>query len=140
MAWASDSWVSSPGSLVSLMGDEGSAVPEMIEIELYRQLAERTVGRRVREVVAPDAWFLKGVVAAELAEALTGERITAADRHGKLLLGREEVVEAPLADVGDLADLVDAHVCVAARVPKASRRLDEPFLRVHVPPHRTLPP
>jgi formamidopyrimidine-DNA glycosylase len=70
------------------MGDEGSAVPEMIEIELYRQLAERTVGRTIREVVAPDAWFLKGVTAAELADVLTGREITAADRHGKLLLLR----------------------------------------------------
>lgn len=62
----------------------------MIEIELYRRLAERTVGRRVRAVHAPDAWFLKGVGAAELAAAAEGGRITGADRHGKLLLLRVE--------------------------------------------------
>ena len=70
---SSSSWPSPPGSLVSLMGDEGSAVPEMIEIELYRRLVERTVGRRVVEVLAPDDWFLKGVTAGELQAALTGQ-------------------------------------------------------------------
>lgn len=91
MAWGSGrsgTLAPAPGSLTSLMGDEGSAVPEMIEIELYRRLAERTVGRRIRAVHAPDAWFLKGTVAAEVAAAVEGERITAADRHGKLLLLR----------------------------------------------------
>lgn len=58
----------------------------MIEIELYRRLAERTVGRRIAEVVAPDAWFLKGVVAGELRDALTGREVTATGRRGKLLL------------------------------------------------------
>jgi formamidopyrimidine-DNA glycosylase len=68
------------------MAGKGSAVPEMIEIELYRRLAERTVGRRIAEVVAPDAWFLKGVVAAELRDALTGREVTGTGRRGKLLL------------------------------------------------------
>ena len=58
----------------------------MIEIELYRRLAERTVGRRVVEVVAPDDWFLKGTDAGELRDALTGRDITGTDRRGKLLL------------------------------------------------------
>ena len=41
----------------------------------------------------------------------------AKDFHGEILLGREEVVEAALAHVGHLADLADADVRVAARVP-----------------------
>ncbi|MEZ5178960.1 MAG: hypothetical protein R2746_12010 [Acidimicrobiales bacterium] len=32
----------------------------MVEVEVYRLLAERAVGRRVAKVEAPDAWFLKG--------------------------------------------------------------------------------
>ena len=35
-------------------------MPELIEVESYRQAAERVVGRKVRAVLAPDAWFLKG--------------------------------------------------------------------------------
>jgi formamidopyrimidine-DNA glycosylase len=45
------------------------------------------VGRRVAEVVAPDAWYLKrGLTAAEARAALEGRRITGARRTGKLLL------------------------------------------------------
>jgi formamidopyrimidine-DNA glycosylase len=62
-------------------------VPESIEVELYRQLAERTVGRRVVGVDAPDAWFLKGGLTGEvLAGAAIGHQISAARRIGKLLL------------------------------------------------------
>lgn len=58
----------------------------MIEIELYRRLAERTVGRRIVEVVAPDDWFLKGTDAGELIDALTGRVVTGTGRRGKLML------------------------------------------------------
>lgn len=62
-------------------------VPELPEVEAYRRLAEGVVGRRVAEVTAPDAWFLKGgISAADVAGALTGSRFTAARRIGKLLL------------------------------------------------------
>jgi formamidopyrimidine-DNA glycosylase len=62
-------------------------VPELVEIEYYRRLAERTVGRVISSVDAPDAWFLKGGLdAAGLQEAMTGRRITGTDRIGKLLL------------------------------------------------------
>lgn len=37
-----------------------SLVPELIEIEYYRQLAERCGGRAITEVLAPDDWYLKG--------------------------------------------------------------------------------
>ncbi len=59
----------------------------MIEVELYRRLAEQVVGRTVRRVDAPDAWFLKrGLEAPELVAALLGRTIVAARRRGKLLL------------------------------------------------------
>ena len=60
-------------------------MPELLEVEAYRQLAERTVGRRVERVEAPDAWFLKGVTSPEVVDALTGATVEATGRRGKLL-------------------------------------------------------
>lgn len=62
-------------------------MPELIEVEVYRDLAERTVGRRIAAVEAPDAWFLKGgITPADVEGALTGAVIAGTDRIGKLLL------------------------------------------------------
>ncbi|MDP9387847.1 MAG: formamidopyrimidine-DNA glycosylase [Actinomycetota bacterium] len=62
-------------------------MPELPEVEAYRSLAERALGRTVAAVEAPDGWFLKrGADAAALAAALTGQLLTAARRRGKLLL------------------------------------------------------
>ena len=62
-------------------------MPEGVEVELYRRLAERVVGRAVDRVDAPDDWFLKrGVGAEELRAGLEGQTVTAARRRGKLLL------------------------------------------------------
>src|SRR5581483_1251873 len=62
-------------------------VPELPEVERYRQLAERVVGRRVRRVRAPDGWYLKGGISERgLRAALVGRRLPAARPVGKLLL------------------------------------------------------
>lgn len=62
-------------------------MPESIEIELYRRLAERALHRTVAEVDAPDAWFLKGGLTGEaLTVAVVGRRFAVARRIGKLLL------------------------------------------------------
>jgi formamidopyrimidine-DNA glycosylase len=62
-------------------------VPELPEVESFRLLAERAVGRTVASMVATDAWFLKGGIdAAGLGRALIGHRFTEARRIGKLLL------------------------------------------------------
>ncbi len=62
-------------------------MPELAEVEAYRRLAERVVGRQVSEVVAPDAWYLKrGLTAAAARAALAGRRITSVRRTGKVLL------------------------------------------------------
>jgi len=62
-------------------------VPELLEIEVYRRVAEAALGRTIAEVVAPDAWYLKGgLEAGELRAALEGHRLVAARRTGKVLL------------------------------------------------------
>ena len=57
-------------------------MPEILEVEQYRQLADRCVGRRIARVDAPDAWFVKRGDPA----ALVGAELTATRRLGKLLL------------------------------------------------------
>src|SRR5437588_840079 len=56
----------------------------MVEVEAYRRTAERALGRRIAEVVAPDDWYLKrGLTAPALQSALTGRRLTAARRRAR---------------------------------------------------------
>jgi formamidopyrimidine-DNA glycosylase len=63
------------------------SMPEMVEIEIYRRLAERLVGRTIAEVDANDAWFCKRATTPELlVETLVGKTIRSARRIGKLLL------------------------------------------------------
>lgn len=63
-------------------------MPELPEVEAYRQLAEAAaIGRTVASVLAPDAWYLKrGLTADALAGELPGRTLTAAGRRGKLLV------------------------------------------------------
>jgi formamidopyrimidine-DNA glycosylase len=62
-------------------------VPESIEVEYYRRLAEQALGRTIVEVDAPDTWFLKeGLTPQALTDAVVGQRFVAARRIGKLLL------------------------------------------------------
>ena len=62
-------------------------MPEILEIEAYRRLAEKVVGRVVSEVLTPDHWYVKGGVTPEdLVENLKNRRFTKARRKGKLLL------------------------------------------------------
>jgi formamidopyrimidine-DNA glycosylase len=58
-------------------------VPELPEVEAYRRLAEKALGRRIVAVDAPDAWYLKGGASPAV---LVGHRFTTARRIGKLLL------------------------------------------------------
>jgi formamidopyrimidine-DNA glycosylase len=58
-------------------------VPELPEVEAYRRLAERALGRRIVEVDARDSWYLKAGAAPAV---LAGRTFTAARRIGKLLL------------------------------------------------------
>lgn len=68
-------------------GGRVAGVPELAEVEAYRRLTEGVVGRRVGQVVAPDAWYLKrGLTAAAVRRALRGRTLTGTRRLGKLLL------------------------------------------------------
>jgi formamidopyrimidine-DNA glycosylase len=62
------------------------AVPELLEIETYRRQAEAVVGRTVGAVAAPDAWYVKGSGPADVVAAVTGRRVAAVRRRGKLLI------------------------------------------------------
>jgi formamidopyrimidine-DNA glycosylase len=102
-------------------------VPELAEVEAYRRLAERVVGRRIAEVVAPDAWYLKGgVTAAALEAALTGRTVAGVRRVGKLLL-LETSADGPVVGLrfgmsGRL--LVDGQAAVDNLVYASNRELE----------------
>lgn len=91
-------------------------MPELLEVEAYRQLAERALGRTVVRVHAPDAWYLKrGLTARTVASALKGRRLTGTRRIGKLLLvetddGAGPVLGLRFGMTGRL--LVDGHAGV----------------------------
>jgi formamidopyrimidine-DNA glycosylase len=62
-------------------------MPEMLEVEAYRRLADQAVGRRIASLDASDAWFLKGgITSRELEDALVGRQFSGTRRVGKLLL------------------------------------------------------
>jgi formamidopyrimidine-DNA glycosylase len=62
-------------------------MPEMIEVEVYRVLAERAaLGRAIAAVDAPDPWFLKRGLVAPGLQVLVGCHFCAARRRGKVLL------------------------------------------------------
>jgi formamidopyrimidine-DNA glycosylase len=62
-------------------------MPELPEVEFYRLLAGKAVGRPIKAVDAPDAWYLKrGATARSVRAALKGRQFTGTRRIGKLLL------------------------------------------------------
>ncbi|MHB1487427.1 MAG: DNA-formamidopyrimidine glycosylase family protein [Acidimicrobiales bacterium] len=62
-------------------------MPELVEVEFYRRLAEDALHRPIISVVAPDPWFLKGGVSASaLRRLMVGASFGSARRVGKLLL------------------------------------------------------
>lgn len=62
-------------------------MPELVEVEVYRRLADRVVGRTISAVEAPDDWFLKGgATPALVTGAALGATVERTERIGKLLL------------------------------------------------------
>jgi formamidopyrimidine-DNA glycosylase len=61
-------------------------VPELVEVELYRRVAERALHRTIAGIHAPDAWYLKKGLVAESMDVLVGLHFAATERRGKLLV------------------------------------------------------
>jgi formamidopyrimidine-DNA glycosylase len=62
-------------------------VPEILEVELYRALAEKALGRDIAKVWMVDSRYGRGgTTAPRLRAALVGRCFTAARRRGKLML------------------------------------------------------
>lgn len=62
-------------------------MPEMLEIEAYRQAADPVIGRTISRVHAPDDWFTKGATTPEALHAeLPGRTVLGTRRIGKLML------------------------------------------------------
>lgn len=62
-------------------------MPELLEIETYRQAALPVVGRTIAAVHAPDDWYAKGATTLTLLrEILPGCTVSAVRRIGKLML------------------------------------------------------
>jgi formamidopyrimidine-DNA glycosylase len=82
-------------------------MPELPEVEFYRTLAEKTLGRPIKSISAPDAWYLKrGATARSVRAALRGRSFTDARRIGKLLL----------LDVSDGAPTLGLHFGMSGRL------------------------
>ncbi len=62
-------------------------MPEILEVELYRQTAERALGRTIRSAKVTDGRYCRGATTPRLLKsALVGQRVIQARRIGKLLL------------------------------------------------------
>lgn len=73
-------------------------MPELVEVERYRVLAEATLGRPIASVASPDSWFLKGAASAPLLSGvLVGASFAGARRIGKLLL--LDVADGPVLGI-----------------------------------------
>jgi formamidopyrimidine-DNA glycosylase len=61
-------------------------MPEILEVESYRTLAERALGRTIRRVETPDGWWIRKTTPVGVRDALVGGTIERARRRGKVLL------------------------------------------------------
>jgi formamidopyrimidine-DNA glycosylase len=107
-------------------------MPEMIEVEAYRDLAERAaLGRRVSAVETPDQWYLKrGLVPAAL-QVLVGCQLSAARRRGKLLLLETRGPDGTVGPVLGLRFGMSGRLVVdgAAGVSELGHSTNEPLAR-----------
>jgi formamidopyrimidine-DNA glycosylase len=103
-------------------------VPEILEVEMYRRGAAATVGRTIEAVETPDDWFLKGIDARSLAEALVGAKVRSADRIGKLMMLDTSAGRLGLR-FGMTGRLVIDGEPVIAALEYSSSRLDPAWVR-----------
>lgn len=108
-------------------------MPELLEIEYYRRLAERALRRTITSVSAPDAWYLKGGTDPDLlAAVLLDRRLVAARRIGKVLLVETDdavTVGLRFGMTGVLEVDTDEGV---EQLEYASRRRDPAWIRFRV--------
>jgi formamidopyrimidine-DNA glycosylase len=92
----------------------------MLEVEAARRvIEERALHRKIAEVVAPDAWYLKrGLVAPALAAALEGRELTNARRRGKLIL----------VDTSDDGPVLGLHLGMSGRVVVDGEAAGDPLI------------
>jgi formamidopyrimidine-DNA glycosylase len=92
----------------------------MLEVEAARQLIEeRALHRPIKEVVAPDAWYLKrGLVAPAIEVALPGHELVAARRRGKLML----------LDTDDGGPVLGLHLGMSGRVVIDGEAAGDPLI------------
>jgi formamidopyrimidine-DNA glycosylase len=107
-------------------------MPEMLEVETYRRVAEGALGRRIVAVDAPDPWFLKGGATADVvADALLEGTFCAARRRGKLLL--LDVHEGPTLGLRfGMTGVLELDGAAADELLYASRRRDPAWVRLRV--------
>ena len=61
-------------------------MPELVDVEGFRRVAEQAAGRRIRTVTVHDPQVLRDVTPRGLARALRGQRFASPWRHGKWLV------------------------------------------------------
>lgn len=103
-------------------------MPEILEIEMYRRAAETVVGRTIDTVDAPDDWYLKRTVEAEVVAAVAGSKVRSFDRIGKLLLMNldENVLGLRFGMTGRL--IIDDEATIE-KLEYSSQRLDPSWNR-----------
>lgn len=110
-------------------------MPELLEAEQARALIEATaLGREIRLVEAPDAWYLKrGLTAATVRRVLPGRRLITARRRGKqLFLDTDDPgPERPGAagtESGHLGPVLGLHLGMSGRVVIDGEAAGDPLL------------
>jgi len=107
-------------------------MPEMLEVETYRRLAEAALHRTIVEVDAPDPWFLKGGATADVVVgAVLGRRFVEARRRGKLLL--LDLADGPTLGIRfGMTGVLEVDGAPGEELVYSSRRRDPAWVRFGV--------
>ena len=95
-------------------------MPELIEVELYRRTASRTIGRTIAAIELLDPFGLRNgtgrTTAAGLEAALVGATVVAARRIGKLLLLDLAVSDGQVGSDGSTTDVLGLRFGMTGRL------------------------
>lgn len=101
-------------------------MPELIEIEYYRRLAEVALGRPVSSVSTPDPDYVKkGLGAKQLTTRFGAQRFSGATRHGKVLVLESEVGDLALRFGMTGRLIVDGEAAIEVLEYSSDRNLEE---------------